>query len=547
MKKLILLILLFVFTSIFLFSLPGKNQISLAESPPFGWLDIAEPNQIFGWAYDLDIGSSPISVKIYLDEAPSVENFHTEGGVTKTALADNYRSDLCSYLGSCNHGFNWAPPADLDAGYHIIRAFALSNNNPQLSGSPKYLLNNKPISGINLNVKTINSDPQNPYVRFFSHPSYDYAPTIMHDGNIYRMWWCSNENLVPGDFISYATSTNGLDWQDHGQVLGHEGWFTCDPSVIKINNLFYLYTTEADVYDPANINNIYLYISSDGTNWTKQNNGQPVLSCPNPNCHCYCVGQPSVLYKDSQFIMYFTDTSQNAPACPGNAVYIAYSNDGVNWTRGNNNQPVHCHNSGETKYSPQFKKYILANVKLGILTPFLLFSDNGINWPNQNSFRLPESFDENRTYSHNCGLLGTPTGLFDGDTGIAYCGAGKHDLVDDGVWNNSTAGTWDISAVSFELSSSITPTPTPTPTPPPSFSLSPGWNQIIWLDVSGYTATSALEDIDNDCGTGTAAVIATKKKDWWEDYVKNFGGNNFSLQNNQNYLIKVSRDCTWLP
>jgi len=89
--------------------------------------------------------------------------------------------------------------------------------------------------------------------------------------------------------------------------------------------------------------------------------------------------------------------------------------------------------------------------------------------------------------------------------------------------------------------------PTPTPTPPPSFPLSPGWNQITWPDIQNYTAKTALGDIDSDCGAGTAVAIAKKEKDWWEKYVQNYGGENFSLQSNQSYHIKVSKNCTWNP
>lgn len=109
------------------------------------------------------------------------------------------------------------------------------------------------------------------------------------------------------------------------------------------------------------------------------------------------------------------------------------------------------------------------------------------------------------------------------------------------------AGAWQQA---WEARSELvwnSPTPTPTPTPPPSLSLSPGWNQITWPDVSSYTASSVLSDIDNDCGPGTAIIIAGKKKDWWENYVKNYGGESFNLQNNQNYFINVSKNCSWGP
>lgn len=78
-------------------------------------------------------------------------------------------------------------------------------------------------------------------------------------------------------------------------------------------------------------------------------------------------------------------------------------------------------------------------------------------------------------------------------------------------------------------------------------SLKRGWNQINWPDMSGYTTSSALTDINNDCGQGTGIAIARKKKDFWQEYVASFGGENFSLKESQEYSLKVSKDCHWAP
>lgn len=77
--------------------------------------------------------------------------------------------------------------------------------------------------------------------------------------------------------------------------------------------------------------------------------------------------------------------------------------------------------------------------------------------------------------------------------------------------------------------------------------LSQGWNQITWPDISNYTAKTTLEDMDSDCGMETSVAISRKRKDWWENFVKNYGGESFSLQKNQTYFIKVSKGCAWHP
>lgn len=80
-----------------------------------------------------------------------------------------------------------------------------------------------------------------------------------------------------------------------------------------------------------------------------------------------------------------------------------------------------------------------------------------------------------------------------------------------------------------------------------TISLFSGWNQITWPDISGYTAKAALDGIDDNCGMGTAVVITKKTRDWWENYVINYGGKNFNLENKQDYFIKLTKDCNWTP
>lgn len=77
--------------------------------------------------------------------------------------------------------------------------------------------------------------------------------------------------------------------------------------------------------------------------------------------------------------------------------------------------------------------------------------------------------------------------------------------------------------------------------------LKTGWNQINWPDMSGHTTSSALENIDNSCGAGTGVAIARKRKDFWEESVAGFGGENFNLKEGQEYYIKVSKDCRFNP
>jgi hypothetical protein len=99
--------------------------------PPQGWLDAANCNVVSGWTYDPDTPPLSNFVDFYVDD--------TLAGYTN---ADTDRSDLCSWTGSCYHGFTWAVPSQyFDGNVHTLYAFGidttiLNTNNLQLSGSP---------------------------------------------------------------------------------------------------------------------------------------------------------------------------------------------------------------------------------------------------------------------------------------------------------------------------------------------------------------------------------------------------------------------------
>ena len=68
------------------------------------------------------------------------------------------------------------------------------------------------------------------------------------------------------------------------------------------------------------------------------------------------------------------------------------------------------------------------------------------------------------------------------------------------------------------------------------FSLSPGWNQITWPDVSGKKAS----DIPAEC-----LIAVSKENFWFKPYVKNFGGVNFDFEKNKTYYIKCNQETIW--
>src|SRR5580700_930488 len=159
----------------------------------------------------------------------------------------------------------------------------------------------------------------------FKRALYDYAPAVIRDGNLYRLYWCGG---VAGDFILYAESSNprgpwhsSRAWQSNsydvslrptGSPANFDGLHTCDPNVIKVGSNYFLYYTGASA-DGA-LGAIGVAESSDGIHFTRLNGGLPIVSPArsNPNYArnglTYGAGQPAVLYRDGYFYLSFTDS-----------------------------------------------------------------------------------------------------------------------------------------------------------------------------------------------------------------------------------------------
>lgn len=118
----------------------GIRRKSLTDKPPNkkprGNLDSANAEQIKGWAQDEDVKDKPIEVHIYFDGAAGTANAK---GFKVTA--DKKRDDLCSSIGSCNHGFTFDVPEQFrDGKPHAVYAYGIDSAggpNTLLVGSPK--------------------------------------------------------------------------------------------------------------------------------------------------------------------------------------------------------------------------------------------------------------------------------------------------------------------------------------------------------------------------------------------------------------------------
>ncbi len=115
----------------------GQWHAKPPNTPPRGYLDSADCTAgIQGWSQDQDQPSTTIDVDLYFDGPAG-----TKGAPSMRVVAGIKRSDLCTAIGSCNHGYDAPIPVGLrDGQAHTVYAYGIdtqSGPNTLLSGSPK--------------------------------------------------------------------------------------------------------------------------------------------------------------------------------------------------------------------------------------------------------------------------------------------------------------------------------------------------------------------------------------------------------------------------
>jgi hypothetical protein len=105
-----------------LFASDGSDASTTSDSLNIaapGWVDIANTNQIVGWAINPDDSAEAVNIEIQID-----------GGPTQIVTANTNRPDLKADVGSSSHGFVYATPV-LSAGSHAVNVYALEDGGKQ--------------------------------------------------------------------------------------------------------------------------------------------------------------------------------------------------------------------------------------------------------------------------------------------------------------------------------------------------------------------------------------------------------------------------------
>ena len=286
---------------------------------------------------------------------------------------------------------------------------------------------------------------------------FDFAPTVLKEGNTYKMWWCgvSPANSTDVFNIYYATSNDTLNWSPRIVVLqstknSSDSLFVCQPTVVKVNSTYYMYYTGTSL----NISNssitsrgsIFLATSNDGKNWTKyQTNSNPqAVIVPTQGVSTF-VNLPSVLYYNNKFYLYYTNSSSGN----GTDTFLATSSDGKQFTVENNAKPVFAPvvgNDKDVKFLNSIKTFFMVYGSIDTNKIFWSNSTDGINWLAHDNAR---TISTKKYCSFGPGILTDVSGNADMQT-VVYYAAG------DTIDNTSVAGcvnptSWTIDATSINI------------------------------------------------------------------------------------------------
>jgi predicted GH43/DUF377 family glycosyl hydrolase len=164
--------------------------------------------------------------------------------------------------------------------------------------------------------------------------------TVIHD-TVYKMWYTGglNWNNFADTKIGYAASIDGINWEKHPDPVltkGASGKF--DEGMVAVASVIYdegLYKmwyigTHSDVNNNWRIG---YATSSDGINWTRQNDGNPVLDLGSAGeWDDHNVGHPTVIRDGPMLKMWFRGSRSSGII---GSIGLATSTDGVSWTKYN--------------------------------------------------------------------------------------------------------------------------------------------------------------------------------------------------------------------
>jgi outer membrane protein assembly factor BamB len=232
------------------------------NQPPYGCLDYASDTNIFGWAYDPEVESSPIYVHIYFDGPAG------SGIFAASVLANSYRPDVPINVPSVEgdyHGFEWDPSAFITSqGFpikssHVVYVYAINQpagTNILIGARGIVISHDSPYGCLDGANATLiwgwGYDPDAGSSPIYAHIYFDngmFAASVLANG--YRPDVPQNVSSVQGDY-------HGFMWDPSGFI-------------------------ESQGFAPGSVHQVYVYLINqpEGTN----RRIEPTLSVVVPHNH----------------------------------------------------------------------------------------------------------------------------------------------------------------------------------------------------------------------------------------------------------------------
>jgi len=270
--------------------------------------------------------------------------------------------------------------------------------------------------------------------KVIARDGYDYGVTAMKDTDgVYKMWWTGG-SLSTGvyDHIFHASSNDGSNWSEPQDIMAPTPLeLTADPSVVKVENTYYMYFT--GTYDNGINNDIYLATSTDGIHWTKypsDTNPQPVITRHPPTMGEYGAGQPSVLFLNGQFVVYYLD--QTLP----DGLYRVVSDDGITFYNRTYIMPVNDVDIAYCESQDLFLMVRHGQFENEFSRACLHISYDGFTFtPIENTKFVIGPPGVGDGFQLASGIVGDPVGVIGTEVRVIYAA---------GLSGNSNADTWDL-------------------------------------------------------------------------------------------------------
>ena len=119
---------------------------------------------------------------------------------------------------------------------------------------------------------------------------------------------------LPGGGGNPTANTHDDTFHGTGVLADFDGTHTCDPSVLRVNGVYYMYYGGISENAGQTWTRVGVAKSENGLSWTRLNGGKPIVDAArNPYTSAlpnnYGAGQPTATFVDGLFYLQFTDTT----------------------------------------------------------------------------------------------------------------------------------------------------------------------------------------------------------------------------------------------